>query len=161
MLRPAGPQDFPFIRSLQARPELIALIAADEEAALHANLDDPDILMFVWEEGGTVSGCAFLAGLTSNSRNREVRRIAVDQPGQGMGERFLTALMAHAFGTLDSHRLWLDVASDNTRARRFYDRLGFREEGHFREAWLRRTGDYADLVIVAMLREEWVTRPPG
>ncbi|MEL6677310.1 MAG: GNAT family protein [Pseudomonadota bacterium] len=160
MLRPAGPPDFAFIRALQARPELVPLIAADEEEALHANLDAPDIAMFIWQEDGAPAGFVFLAGLTSKSRNREIRRIAVADPGQGTGTRCLRAIQGYAFETLDTNRLWLDVAADNAQARHVYTRMGFREEGYFRRAWLRRTGDFADLVIMAMLREEWAARPP-
>lgn len=49
--------------------------------------------------------------------------------GQGYGGEAMRAFLDHAFGRLRLQRLDLDVALHNERARRLYERLGFREAG--------------------------------
>ncbi|QPH53802.1 GNAT family N-acetyltransferase [Pontivivens ytuae] len=153
MLRTATAADFPFIQDQQARPELEALVAADTIEALRGYIAGADTELLIWEEDGPAA-FILLAGLRSGSRNTELRRIVVAEVGRGTGQKVLSALMERVFER-GTHRLWLDVAADNPRARAAYAKAGFREEGLLKEAWARRTGDRADLVIMAILASEW------
>ena len=75
--------------------------------------------------------------------------------GRGLMTRAVRALVDHAFGVWDLHRVEIQVAVDNHRSRAIPGRLGFREEGVLREA--ERIGDrYNDLAVYAMLAPEWV-----
>jgi diamine N-acetyltransferase len=69
-------------------------------------------------------------------------------------------VLAYAFDTLNLNRVFLhDFASDRG-ARSRYASVGFREEGILRqEAW--RDGGYEDVVVMAVLREEWNRPAPG
>jgi ribosomal-protein-serine acetyltransferase len=75
--------------------------------------------------------------------------------GRGLMTRAVRALVGHAFGEWDLHRVEIQAAIGNARSRAIPERLGFREEGVRREA--ERIGDrYHDLAVYAMLAPEWV-----
>jgi RimJ/RimL family protein N-acetyltransferase len=74
--------------------------------------------------------------------------------GKGYGTEAMRALIEHAFGTLNLHRVFLRVYESNARAIRVYQRIGFIEEGRFRQDHLA-DGTYEDTVIMGLLRTEW------
>jgi ribosomal-protein-serine acetyltransferase len=81
--------------------------------------------------------------------------LAEAHQGRGLMSRAVRALVDHAFGVWDLHRVEIQAAVDNHRSRAIPERLGFREEGVRREAEL--IGDrYHDLVVYAILAPEWV-----
>ncbi len=150
-LRPATETDLGFITALQARPDYAALVAFDPEEALRRYIMSPEAALMIWEEDDQPEGFVLICGLGNADRTLELRRLAIATPGQGRGRRCLAELTDHAFGPLNARRLYLDVAADNTRARAAYERAGFVYEGTLRQAWARRTGDYADLALYALL----------
>lgn len=74
--------------------------------------------------------------------------------GKGYGTEATELITAHAFRTLNLNRVWLDVHADNEGARRAYEKAGYRLEGVQRQA-IFREGHYSDMVLMAILREEW------
>jgi ribosomal-protein-serine acetyltransferase len=81
--------------------------------------------------------------------------LAEAHQGRGLMSRAVRALVDHAFGVWDLHRVEIQAAVDNHRSRAIPERLGFREEGVRREAEL--IGHrYHDLVVYAILAPEWV-----
>ena len=77
--------------------------------------------------------------------------------GRGLMTSAVRALVDHAFGAWDLHRVEIQAAVDNQRSRAIPERLGFREEGVRREAEL--IGDrYHDLAVYAILAQEWVQK---
>ena len=84
----------------------------------------------------------------------ELVRIVVDRPGQGLGTAALRRVVELAFGELGASRLWLDVFADNARARRVYERQGFREERRLEAAVARQDGTRGTLVVMAMTAGE-------
>ena len=70
--------------------------------------------------------------------------------GHGLMTRACQALIGHAFGTLQLHRVEIRVARGNLRSRAIPERLGFREEGILRDAeWL--YDHYVDHVVYGLL----------
>jgi ribosomal-protein-serine acetyltransferase len=66
----------------------------------------------------------------------------------------VAALLDHAFGAWDLHRVELSAAVENARSRAVAERLGFRAEGIRRGA--ERHGDrWLDMVLYALLAGEW------
>jgi len=66
--------------------------------------------------------------------------------------RAVSALIDHAFGEWELHRVEVQAAVDNRKSRAIPERLGFEEEGVRREA--ERVGDrYLDLVVYGLLNE--------
>lgn len=75
--------------------------------------------------------------------------------GRGLMTRAVRALVDHALGEWDLHRVEIRAATDNRRSRAIPERLGFRQEGVQREA--ERIGErYNDLAVYGLLAPEWV-----
>lgn len=76
--------------------------------------------------------------------------LAEDAQGKGTMTAVVRALVDYAFDEWDLHRLEIDCAPGNHRSRAIPERLGFREEGHLREAELV-GGHYLDSVVYGLL----------
>lgn len=74
--------------------------------------------------------------------------------GTGLSGRATHDVLDLAFNALGLHRVYLNVRTDNVRARRFYEKSGFSHEGTFREAIKTATG-YCDLEWYSMLISEF------
>jgi ribosomal-protein-serine acetyltransferase len=83
--------------------------------------------------------------------------LSADHQGRGVMTEAVRALVDHAFGERDLHRIEISAAVGNARSRAIPERLGFREEGVRRDA--ERHGErYLDLVLYAMLAPDWPAR---
>lgn len=83
--------------------------------------------------------------------------IAIGAPsnrGRGYGSDALRLALRFAFQELNLRRVQLTVFAYNRRAIDVYERLGFQQEGIFREA-LERDGRTHDMYLYGMLRREW------
>ncbi len=78
--------------------------------------------------------------------------------GRGHGTDALDAICDFGFGELRLERIWLDVFTDNARARRSYEKAGFAVEGTLRHGYYR-SGRYRDIHRMALLRAEWEALP--
>lgn len=76
---------------------------------------------------------------------------------QGYGSDALRTLLRFAFRQLNFRRIELFVYAFNARARAAYKKCGFVEEGARRSA-IYGGGAYHDLIVMAVLREEWKDR---
>lgn len=123
----------------------------------HQALEDPDQDHIAIEENARLAGFILLAGLTDRNHAIELRRIVVAKPGNGLGGRALGLVIDYAFERLRAHRLWLDVKVDNHRAKRAYERAGFKREGVLRDALLT-NGVYESLIVMSVLRPEYDAR---
>jgi len=77
--------------------------------------------------------------------------------GSGLGTDALEALLDFGFGQLRLERLHLDVYDFNRRAIRSYEKAGLTHEGVARRA-IYRDGRFHDVVLMAILRDEWAER---
>lgn len=73
--------------------------------------------------------------------------------GQGWGRKLLTSTLETAFRH-NFERIELTVFASNTAAVSLYQSLGFQEEGRKRKA-RKLDGKYDDILVYALLREEW------
>ncbi|RYH10135.1 GNAT family N-acetyltransferase [Tropicimonas sp. IMCC6043] len=158
MLRPATEEDFGFIRSVAGTPANARFIDDVDEACLSGYLADPDYALVIWELGKKAEGFALFCERGNPANRLELRRLALAHPGDGNGLRFVEALRDYGFSVLGTDCLWLDVVSDNPRARHLYEKAGFSHEGRLRARWRRPAGDVADLDVLSMLRSEWHPR---
>jgi diamine N-acetyltransferase len=155
----ARESDTAAIVELESRAEFAAYIFRWEEQRHRHAIHDPDKRYFVtFRADGSLAAYAILPGVQSPHRNVELVRILCAIPGQGLGRLVLQRIIAIAFDEIGAHRLWLDVFSDNDRARHVYRTAGFSEEGVLREAVLH-DGRWRSLVIMSMLESERVS--PG
>jgi RimJ/RimL family protein N-acetyltransferase len=79
-----------------------------------------------------------------------------DEWGKGFGSEAVTLMVAYGFDTLNLNRIELHVYEYNERARRTYDRVGFKPEGVLRQHQFRE-GRFWDTIAMAILRDEWVS----
>lgn len=75
---------------------------------------------------------------------------------QGYGTDALRTLVRFGFDEMNLQRVMLTVYDFNERAQAAYRKAGFVEEGRRREA-LYTEGAYHDIVVMAVLRDEWRT----
>jgi RimJ/RimL family protein N-acetyltransferase len=97
-------------------------------------------------------------GLKVNDEEQSASyRIGIANPeywGRGYGTEVARLMLRYAFETLGLHRVHLKVAAYNVRARRCYEKSGFRVEGVLRQSF-QVDGEWQDDVLMAILREEW------
>ncbi len=156
--RPGRPTDLPFILRQEGRQDYARFILPwpREKHATWLRESDGQYIVFQ-DSGERPVGFAILAGLTNKHNAVELVRMVAAHPGQGVGRAMLHSVLAHVFLTLNANRLWLDVFDDNDRARHVYGQAGFVEEGTLREV-VRSGGIYRSLVIMSMLRAEYIAR---
>jgi RimJ/RimL family protein N-acetyltransferase len=155
MIERATPHDVPAILDIE-RGEGFERQVGRWPAEQHlAEMGHSSSAYFVWREAGQVTGFVMLQQIDTTNRSAYVRRIAVRQPGHGVGPRLLGAVLAHCFETLDLHRVDLKVLTDNHRARRAYAGLGFTEEGILRDIHREADGTFKSMAVMSILRPEW------
>jgi ribosomal-protein-serine acetyltransferase len=109
---------------------------------------------------GRIVGGAGFHGVDWINRSTSIGYwLAADAVGRGLMTGAVRALLDHAFGTWELHRVIIEAVVDNARSRAIPERLGFREEALLREAKLIQ-GRYEDAVVYAMLAPEWSPPPP-
>lgn len=150
MLRPAVAADLADICGLiAAHPQSLLQQDTDAVAAL---LDDPDIRVLVWQRAGAFAGFAILEPLYPQVVF--LTNIALAHPGRGDGLALIRAALAVAFDDMQAHRLFCDIAFDNTAGLAAFERAGLVREGTLRECWLR-DGVWVDCHAYSMLAREW------
>jgi ribosomal-protein-alanine N-acetyltransferase len=80
--------------------------------------------------------------------------------GRGLAPEACRALLEFAFGEFQPERIQARVISGNVASTRVLAKLGFHYEGTLRRALLRR-GVQEDVLIFALLRDEWLNGEPG
>ena len=86
--------------------------------------------------------------------------IAEQAQGRGTVTACVRALVDHAFGNWELHRVEIRAAPANVRSLRVAERLGFTQEGVAREC--ERFDDrYLDHVVYSMLAHEWPGHGPA
>ena len=149
MLVQATPADHDLIEAMWLAPANANWVEPPEPGEVAAAIGAG--FAFLWVPKDEPVGFAVL--MTWVPRVMGISVIACTEPGQGAP--FLRAILDHIFGTLNAHRIGLDVTADNTRALRLYERLGFIREGQVRECWLRPAGDWTDCILLGLLAREW------
>jgi RimJ/RimL family protein N-acetyltransferase len=113
-------------------------------------------LAIVLKDGDRHIGNAGLHGIHPFNRNAEFGILIgeADAREQGYGTEATRLLVDHGFRELGLHRIQLHVYAFNARARRAYEKAGFRAEGTKREAYYR-NGRFHDVIVMSILESEW------
>ena len=149
VLRVATPDDLPWIMTQERRPEFAAYIHRSSEAQHRQRMSDPDrVYLIAEDENGIGRGFVLLAGRQAGEGGIELARMAVTEPGQGLGAALLSALIDWIMNEFEPTRIWLDVFEDNERARRAYRRAGFVETGRLPDPVERPDGTAAHLLLM-------------
>jgi ribosomal-protein-serine acetyltransferase len=106
--------------------------------------------------GGPIVGVVGFHSVSWTNRSTTVGYwLAEDHQGRGIMTTAVRALVDHAFGEWDLHRIEIQCAPDNHRSRAIPERLGFREEATLRDTELV-GGRFLDSVVYGLLENEWV-----
>ena len=155
-LRPAGAGDIDAVMALERRPGFERWVGRSKVEEHRAMLASPGSAyrLGVGPEGEALA-FAILTGLNDPHGNLYLKRIAVARPGEGIGTAFLSLVLDEVFETLDAWRFHLDCFADNLRAQAAYAKLGFSRDGILRQAYRLPDGRRTDLVLMALLKDEW------
>ena len=111
----------------------------------------------IWHDGRMAGQIGF------NFFDRENRRTEIgywlgkEFEGKGIVTRSCVAMVEYAFGELNLNRVEIKCGTGNIKSRAIPEKLGFRNEGIARQTeWLH--DRFIDLVVYAMLAEEWEER---
>ncbi|MGD9675232.1 MAG: GNAT family N-acetyltransferase [Candidatus Bipolaricaulia bacterium] len=110
----------------------------------------------VLKDGDRHIGNAGLHGVHPFNRSAEFGILIGEANGRerGYGSEAARLLIGHGFRELGLHRIQLHVYAFNERARRAYEKVGFRVEGTKREAYYR-NGQFHDVIVMSILASEW------
>jgi RimJ/RimL family protein N-acetyltransferase len=156
----AAPADIAAIRRIEADPRYEGLVGRWSEAQHREEMARESSRYFVLRDGpGEVVAFALLQGFGDSDRKLHLKRIAAREPGQGLGSRLLEALLDHLYATTDVNRIDLDVFLGNDRARRAYEKSGFRVEGVLRDSHCNADGSFSSQWLMSVLRADRVGGP--
>jgi len=180
VLRPFTEADLPAIREALLDPEARILSGSvhdegqarapespDEEKLLRdwylTRNDQPDRLDLAVTDKAT-GACVGEAVLNQWDPGNESCnfRILIGPRGRdrGLGSEATRLIVGYGFEPLRLHRISLEVYAFNPRARRAYEKAGFRAEGLLRES-LRYNGAWIDATVMSVLAPEWRARSTG
>ncbi len=162
-LRPTMLSDLAFVQTVETDARNLPFITPWERTQHEGAVRIPDFRHFIVEAGAAYerSGFIILQGCRNQHGSVELKRIVLQDKGQGLGRRCVRLLKHMAFSDLHAHRFWLDVKQLNARALALYVSEGFVEEGRLRES-VRLRGEGADgydsLVVMSLLDREYQAR---
>ncbi len=130
-------------------------------AESHAGYASGRLLRLAIDAGNGVAGIVTLRKFDQDNRRCEIGyMLARPHWGKGLMQEALPAVLDHAFGALDMHRIEADVDPRNTASQRLLTRLGFCHEGRLRERWFV-NGEVCDSDYYGLLRRDWQARRPA
>jgi RimJ/RimL family protein N-acetyltransferase len=174
ILRPFSEDDLPAMSEALLDPEARILTGSvHDEAQAHGPLapdeakaardwlltrnDQPDRLdlAVVDKKSGACVGEAVLNQWDPGNESCNFR-IFIGPQGRdrGLGTEATRLIVGYGFEHLGLHRISLEVYAFNRRARRAYEKAGFRAEGVLRES-LRYNGKWIDATVMSILAPEW------
>jgi RimJ/RimL family protein N-acetyltransferase len=165
-LRPLAEADVPALFAMHSHPQAMrywsgpvwpddsrgrAMVARDQDASTTDHLR----LGIVRTDSGALLGTCTLFQINTQCRRAELGYMLAAQAwGQGLMHEALRAFIAHGFGALNLHRIEADTDPRNARSMQLLQRLGFVQEGLFRERWFVE-GEVSDAAMWGLLRRDW------
>ena len=165
-LRPVIIEDAAIIRKWHNDPELIRLARVGEKrTTLRQEKEDIETArksgnqayhLVLTKIDNTPIGFLRFNFIDKSSGNVWLRMIIGNRKAQGKGyaREALQCYIKWMFDKLGIHRITLECYSTNTRAIRFYRKMGFRKEGILREAVLL-NGKYHDIISFGMIKKDF------
>jgi RimJ/RimL family protein N-acetyltransferase len=134
----------------------------DEEKFIAEISAFKDTYVFAIEtlEGRYIGGCG-INHVDWKNRFCEIGILIGDKSlwGKGYGTDAFGVLVRFAFEQMNLNKVKLRVYDFNQRGIKSYTKLGFKHEGAMRQE-LFKDGQYHDIIMMGLLREEWESRKP-
>jgi ribosomal protein S18 acetylase RimI-like enzyme len=154
ILRKTTADDLDFVLDAERHPDNALFVYQWSKIEHQCALDNKNICHFVVVNNDNLVGYVILDQVEDASASINLRRLVITDKKLGIATEVLKQIKQMAFVSLNAHRLWLDVFTDNLRAYNLYKKSGFREEGKLIESYLR-NGQYVSQYIMAILQSEY------
>lgn len=156
-LRGARETDLDPLAEMWATPEVARWWPDQTRDSIRTLLtDDPDIIPLAVEVEGVVAGFLQIWEETDPEYRHAGIDIALHPSfqGRGLGPAAIRLACDWLFAN-GHHRITIDPAADNTRARRAYEKVGFRRVGRLRQyQWDPSAQSWVDGVLYDLLAED-------
>lgn len=122
-----------------------------------SNLEDEERFDFmIINSEGNIIGESVINEIDSELKcaNFRIGFFHSNECGKGIGSWVIRKTLEFAFEELKLHRLSLDVFSFNIRAKKAYEKAGFKVEGILKDA-IKDKDEYADDILMAILEDDW------
>lgn len=98
-----------------------------------------------------------MMGIDHQNQNAIVRIAIFEKEylGKGYGTEAMSLLLEYGFDILNLHRIELEVFAFNKRAKKSYEKLGFKQEGVIRDK-LYYNGEFHDSIMMGVLKNEFI-----
>jgi RimJ/RimL family protein N-acetyltransferase len=105
-------------------------------------------------------GNVSLRNLDRENGSAEMAVVMTDHAyiGRGYGTDAVNCIVDFGFGELRLERIYLQVFDYNARAKRSYEKSGFKTDATLRRARFHR-GQHHDVDVMSILRDEWLALP--
>ncbi|MDD3567447.1 MAG: GNAT family protein [Bacteroidales bacterium] len=137
-----------FYVSTNREKEWVESAIKDDRKNLH--------LAIVEQDNSTCIGMVNLTNIDHVNKKAEFSILIGDkkQMGKGYGKQAANLLLQHAFNQLNLNKVWLSVLKTNDRARKLYEKIGFKNDGLLRQD-VYKNGAYQDFYLMSILKEEF------
>ncbi|MFT3809287.1 MAG: GNAT family N-acetyltransferase [Micropepsaceae bacterium] len=156
-LRRATPDDIAFMMQAERGPGYDRLVGQSSAETHAAFIADPANAVLVAARDDKDGGFVILSGLQDRHNGICLKRVVSATLDGGFGTAMVQAALDWIFSETGAPRAWLDTLRHNTRAAHVYRKIGFVEEGVFREAYEMPDGARADRIVFSILRREWLS----
>jgi diamine N-acetyltransferase len=154
-ITPATEADIEAIREIEADRRYDGLLGRWSAERHRHEMVQTSSRYFVLRNGGAeILGFALIQGYGDEDLKLHLKRIAVRDPGRGAGTFLLKAVLEQIFGETETNRVDLDLEVDNERARRAYEKAGFRTEGVLRDWHRNPDGSFSTMRLMSVLRRD-------
>jgi aminoglycoside 6'-N-acetyltransferase len=130
---------------------------AERLGATSIAADDDRIILAVEHQGLVIGDVVVKAGQITDRQAEIGWALNPEYHGRGLATEAARELLVLAFDGLGMHRAWAQLDPRNVASVRVCERLGMRQEAHFRQdIWFK--GEWGDTAIYAILADEWRAR---
>jgi diamine N-acetyltransferase len=155
LLRRARETDIAFLVQAERGPGYDRLVGQSSAEDHGVFIGDPNRAVLIANGAEEPVGFVMCNGLTDRHNGVCLQRIVSAVPDRGIGTAMVPLVIDWVFAHTKAHRIWLDTLRHNERAQHVYRKIGFVDEGIFRDAYQMPDGSYADRFVMSVLRREW------
>lgn len=127
----------------------------NKNKAIRPNTKDTWMQLGIHLKDGVLIGDVGVHFLEDEAQVEIGYTLSPDHQGCGYAQEAVKTVIDYLFLTLRKHRITASVDPDNAKSINLLEKLGFRQEAHFKKSVFIR-GEWCDDVVYAVLKEEWI-----
>jgi RimJ/RimL family protein N-acetyltransferase len=128
-----------------------------ENRRYEKGLNEPDMIRLIIESiDGIPIGYISIGDIDKDNKKAEIGMLIGEKQfcNKGFGTDALIALIKHLFKVMGFNRLSIEVFEYNHRAKKFYEKIGFKVEGVQRQG-LVRNKKFQDIYLMGILKDDF------